>query len=92
MGPLVYAIQQVFPNYAARWLGDSMGWRLGLATLAQSCTHVVIGMSLLLYSPQQQLIAVDANPAADETLKPFKETEAPAQGDPASWPLLVLQG
>ncbi|KAH8705785.1 Alpha/Beta hydrolase protein [Talaromyces proteolyticus] len=90
MGPLAYGVMQVFPNYTTPWLGNGMIRRLGLTTLLQSCTLAFMGMSFDL--PREELIALDANPAADETLKQFQAINAPAQGDPASRPILVIQG
>jgi pimeloyl-ACP methyl ester carboxylesterase len=90
IGPLVRGIERVFLNYTAPWLGDGIRRRLGLANLAQSCTLAFMGLSFDL--TREQLIAPDANPAADETLKQFQLINAPAQGDRASRPLLVIQG
>ncbi|EED12065.1 conserved hypothetical protein [Talaromyces stipitatus ATCC 10500] len=90
MGPLAYGVMQAFPNYTAPWLGEAMRRRISLTALAQSCTLAFMGMSFDL--TREELIAPDANPAADETLKQFQSINAPAQGDSASRPLLVIHG
>lgn len=90
MGPLAYGVMQAFPNYTAPWLGEAMRRRISLTALAQSCTLAFMGMSFDL--TREELIAPDANPAADETLKQFQSINAPAQGDSASRPLLVIYG
>lgn len=90
MGMLAYGVRQVFPNYTAPWIGEAMNRRISLATLAQSCTSAFMGMTFDL--TREELVASDANPAADETLKQFQEINAPAQGDAASRPLLLIQG
>ncbi|KAJ6091524.1 hypothetical protein N7467_003493 [Penicillium canescens] len=90
MGPLAYGVMQVFPNYTAPWLGEAMRRRLSLTALAQSCTLAFMGMSFDL--SREELITPDANVASDETLKQFQAINAPAQGDSASRPLLVIHG
>ncbi|KAH7142660.1 Alpha/Beta hydrolase protein [Dactylonectria estremocensis] len=90
MGMLTYGVMQAFPNYTAPWLGEAMNRRISLATLAQSCTLAFMGMSFDL--SREELIVSAENPAADETLKQFQAINAPAQGDSASRPLLVIHG
>lgn len=90
MGPLVYGVMQAFPNYTAPWLGEAMSRRLGLADVTQSCTLAFMGLSFDL--TRDELITPDANLEADETLKQFQVINAPAQGDSASRPLLIIHG
>ncbi|KAH6962001.1 Alpha/Beta hydrolase protein [Ilyonectria sp. MPI-CAGE-AT-0026] len=90
MGMLAYGVRQAFPNYTAPWIGEAMNRRISLATLAQSCTSAFMGMTFDL--TREELVASNANPAADETLKQFQAINAPAQGDSASRPLLLIQG
>lgn len=90
IGQLVYGIRQAFPNYTAPWIGDGIRKRLGLATLAQTCTFASMGLTLDLH--RDEIIAPDANLTADDTLKKFQAIHAPAQGDSASKPLLHIHG
>ncbi|SCO58613.1 uncharacterized protein FFMR_15769 [Fusarium fujikuroi] len=88
MGPLVYGVMQAFPNYKCPWLGEAMKQRLKLASLGQFCTMAFMGLSFDL--SREQLIMSSKNPKEDQTLKKFQAINAPAQGNSASRPLLVI--
>ncbi|SPJ79464.1 uncharacterized protein FTOL_07855 [Fusarium torulosum] len=90
LGMMVYGVMQAFPNYTAPWVGEGMSRRISLATLTQSCTMAFMGMSFDL--SREELIVLGGNPAADETLKQWQAINAPAQGDSASRPLLIIHG
>jgi pimeloyl-ACP methyl ester carboxylesterase len=90
MGAFAYGVMQAFPNYTAPWLGEAMQRRLDLANVGQYCTLAFMGMSFDL--KRDQITKPGVNPATDETLKKFQEINAPAQGDPASKPTLIIHG
>jgi pimeloyl-ACP methyl ester carboxylesterase len=90
LGMMSYGVMQAFPDYTPPWVGKAMKLRMSLATLTQSCTMAFMGMSFDL--SRDELITPGGNPAADKTLKKWQEINAPAQGDKASRPLLIIHG
>ncbi|PQE28477.1 prolyl aminopeptidase (secreted) protein [Rutstroemia sp. NJR-2017a BBW] len=90
MGHVLYGVMQAFPNYTAPWCGEGLRKRIGLATLGQMCTLAFGGLSLDL--PRDQLYLPGVSVKDDETLKEFQRIHAPAQGDLASRPMLVIHG
>ncbi|KAI6764189.1 hypothetical protein HG530_007978 [Fusarium avenaceum] len=90
LGMMSYGVMQAFPGYSPSWVGNAMKLRMKLATLTQSCTAAFMGMSFDL--SRDELITPGGNPATDKTLKKWQEINAPAQGDKASRPLLIIHG
>jgi pimeloyl-ACP methyl ester carboxylesterase len=89
-GHLIYGIMQAFPNYTASWRGEELGKRMELANLGQMCTLAFMGLSFDLQ--RDQLYLPGSSVEDDETLKEFQRIHAPAQGDRASRPMLVIHG
>lgn len=87
---IALAVQRVFPNYTFPWLGEGLRKRVELAKITQSCISSFLGFSLDL--PADQIWKPNVNPATDDLLKQFQLRNAPAQGDLASQPMLVVQG
>ncbi|KAF7944905.1 uncharacterized protein EAE97_005538 [Botrytis byssoidea] len=90
LGQLIYGLKATYPNYMTPLLADGMRKRLELADITQSCTLASMGLSLDL--PRDQYTVADVTPATDEFLKKFQDTNAPAQRDSASKPILIIQG
>jgi pimeloyl-ACP methyl ester carboxylesterase len=87
---LAVAVRRVFPQYNSPWLGDAMKKRIELSDIGQFCSDAFLGLSLDL--SLDELVAVDADVASDETLHQFQVLNAPAQGSCASQPMLIIQG
>ncbi|TGO15655.1 hypothetical protein BTUL_0037g00060 [Botrytis tulipae] len=77
LGQLIYGLKATYPNYTTPLLADGMRKRLELADITQSCTLASMGLSLDL--PRDQYTVAN-------------DTNAPAQGDSASKPILIIQG
>ncbi|TEY52544.1 hypothetical protein BOTCAL_0255g00090 [Botryotinia calthae] len=90
LGQLVYGIKATYPNYTSPLLAYGMKKRVELAYMMQSCTLSFIGLSLDL--PRDQFAVANGTSATDETFKKFQGMNAPAQGNPASRPILIIQG
>ncbi|APA10087.1 hypothetical protein SS1G_05612 [Sclerotinia sclerotiorum 1980 UF-70] len=90
LGQVVYGLKAFFPNYTSPWFAYEMRRRVELANMMQSCTFSFMGLSLDL--PRDQFAAANGTPATDELFKIFQDMNAPAQGDPASRPILIIQG
>ncbi|TGO55580.1 hypothetical protein BCON_0090g00240 [Botryotinia convoluta] len=90
VGQLIYGLKATFRNYTAPWLADEMKKRVKLADVLQSCTLSFMGLSLDL--PRDHYVSANETPATDELFKKFQDMNAPAQGDPASRPILIIQG
>ncbi|EAW20397.1 alpha/beta hydrolase family protein [Aspergillus fischeri NRRL 181] len=88
--PSVYfALRAVFPNYTATWLSDVARKRIELGEHAQLCaTALPAVMQGLNFS--QVITKVD--PSGLAPIKEFQDMNAPAQGDKAARPLLVISG
>ena len=82
-------VQAVFPDYKAPVLSAEMRQRIELARIGQYCDTALSGLTQDL--PLEKLIS-GGDIAADTTLKAFQKLNAPAQGDSASKPLLLIQG
>ncbi|TGO24541.1 hypothetical protein BPAE_0100g00090 [Botrytis paeoniae] len=90
IGQLIYGLKAIFPDYTAPFLADEMRKRVELADIMQSCTFAFMGLSLDLR--RDQYAVTNGTPATDELLKKFQYMNAPAQGDSASRPILIIQG
>lgn len=84
------AIQRVFPNYTAPFLASTMRNRIKLAELGQFCDIPLSGLTNDL--SLEDLVAPEADFSKDKIFQEFQRLNAPAQGDSASKPLLVIQG
>jgi pimeloyl-ACP methyl ester carboxylesterase len=89
-GHLIYGVMQAFPNYTAPWCGEDLRKRIELARLGQMCTLAFMGLTFDL--TRDQLYLPGANVKDDKILKEFQRIHAPAQGDRASRPMLVIHG
>ncbi|TGO70712.1 hypothetical protein BELL_0679g00030 [Botrytis elliptica] len=90
LGQMVYGIKAVFPDYTSPWVANEMKKRIEMANLMELCTLSFMGLSLDL--PRDQYAVKNETPATDELFKKFQDMNAPAQGDPASRPILIIQG
>ncbi|TGO43824.1 hypothetical protein BCON_0829g00010 [Botryotinia convoluta] len=90
VGQIIYGLKAIYPNYTSSWLAYSMQKRVELASVMQLCTSAFMGLSLDL--PRDQYSVVNGTPATDELFKKFQDTNAAAQGDPASKPIMIIQG
>lgn len=82
-------IRRAFPEYDAPLFTDIVKARAPLADIGEFCVFTISGLSLDL---TWQQVFVDINRTDDAILKKFQDVHAPAQGAPASKPLLVIQG
>ena len=87
---LAVAVQRVFPQYTPAWLGDDMKKRIQLSDIGQFCSDAFLGLSLDL--SLEELVVPSVDVASDTVLQQFQRLNAPAQGDCASQPMLVIQG
>lgn len=88
--PSVYfALRAVFPNYTAPWLSDVAQERIGLGERAQLCATALPAV-LQGLDPSQIITKVNRTGLAP--IKKFQDLNAPAQGDKATRPLLVISG
>ena len=90
LGQVIYGLKAIFPNYTSPFLAYGMNKRVELANIMQSCTLAFMGLSLDL--PRDQFVVANGTPANDELFKKFQDMNAPAQGDRASKPILIIQG
>ncbi|KAL4788735.1 Alpha/Beta hydrolase protein [Aspergillus venezuelensis] len=86
---LVLGVQALFPNYTAPFLAEPMRQRLELAKIGQYCDVAISGLVADL-SINELIGNITATDVA--VLQRFQELNAPAQGDSASKPLLLIQG
>ncbi|KAL4917531.1 hypothetical protein BDW62DRAFT_218059 [Aspergillus aurantiobrunneus] len=86
---LVFGVQTLFPNYTAPFLAESMRQRMQLARKGQYCDVALSGIVADL-SVNDLIGNFTATDAA--VLQRFQEINAPAQGDTATKPLLLIQG
>ncbi|KAL4880671.1 hypothetical protein BJY04DRAFT_208046 [Aspergillus karnatakaensis] len=82
-------IKAVFPEYTFPLLSDIMKSRIELAQIAQLCDTSISGLTLGL-RPHE--LFANINNTSDPLMEEFQKLNAPAQGDSASRPLLVVQG
>ncbi|KAJ8118476.1 hypothetical protein OPT61_g565 [Boeremia exigua] len=88
--PSVYfALKAVYPNYTAPFLSNLAKKRFELGKIAQLCAAALPAVVGDL-RPAEVIGSLDED--ALSVVKAFQETNAPAQGDRASRPLLVIQG
>ncbi|KAF2629490.1 alpha/beta-hydrolase [Macroventuria anomochaeta] len=86
---IYFALRAVYPNYTAPFLSTLAKKRFELGELAQLCAAALpavvsdLGLAEIITSLDEDALSV---------VKEFQELNAPAQGDKASRPLLVIQG
>ncbi|KAF4775297.1 hypothetical protein HER10_EVM0008950 [Colletotrichum scovillei] len=84
----VLGIKATFPDYDAPAISAKLKNRIDLAKVGQLCDNAISGLTVDL-----RLDALSNRTAASDTrLKEFQELNAPAQGDRASKPLLLVLG
>ncbi|KAK7440882.1 hypothetical protein CaCOL14_001949 [Colletotrichum acutatum] len=84
----VLGIKATFPDYDAPIISAKLKNRIELAKVGQLCDNAISGLTVDL-----RLDALSNRTAASDTrLKEFQELNAPAQGDRASKPLLLVLG
>ena len=88
IGSVVLGIQAVFPHYTAPFLAKTMRKRIQLAKLGQDCD---VSMSGLVSDLSISDIVGDITSTDIKVFQGFQKINAPAQGDKASKPLLLIQ-
>lgn len=88
IGSVVLGVQSVLPNYTAPFLGNTMRQRIEFAKIGQYCNTAFSGLASNL-SMADLIGNINATDVA--ALQEFQKINAPAQGDKASKPLLLIQ-
>lgn len=88
IGSVVLGVQSVLPNYTAPFLGNTMRQRIELANIGQLCNTALSGLASNL-SMTDLIGKISATDVI--ALQGFQKINAPAQGDKASKPLLLIQ-
>lgn len=84
----VLGVKSTFPDYEAPVISQTMKTRIELAKIGQFCDAAISGLtSDLGFNALSNFTA-----ESDTILKQFQELNAPAQGDSASKPLLLILG
>ncbi|KAJ3954476.1 hypothetical protein N0V92_009022 [Colletotrichum tropicale] len=84
----VLGIKATFPDYDAPVISQAMKTRIELAKIGQFCDAAISGLTSDLGFGALS----NATAESDTILKQFQELNAPAQGDSASKPLLLILG
>ncbi|KAL4918119.1 Alpha/Beta hydrolase protein [Aspergillus aurantiobrunneus] len=88
--PSVYfALRAVFPNYTATWLSNMAQGRIKLGNHAQLCASA---LPVVLQGLNTSQVMTKVDPSGLAPIKEFQDMNAPAQGDKAARPLLVISG
>lgn len=87
--PTIMFLRRAFPEYDAPLIKEVVKDRVHLADLGQLCQAA---SSALAFDLTLDQVFVDLERTDDPLMKKFQDLHAPAQGDPASRPLLVIQG
>ncbi|KAL0933896.1 uncharacterized protein CTRU02_210695 [Colletotrichum truncatum] len=81
-------IKATFPDYSAPILSDKMKQRIELAQIGQLCDNAISGLAWDLRLDAFSNVTIQS----DKRLQDFQKLNAPAQGDRASKPLLLILG
>ncbi|KAF4434271.1 hypothetical protein CGCF415_v009266 [Colletotrichum fructicola] len=84
----VLGVKATFPDYEAPVISQTMRTRIELAKIGQFCDAAISGLTSDLGFDALSNFTAES----DTILKQFQELNAPAQGDSASKPLLLILG
>lgn len=88
---LLTGIKAAYPEYQMPWAADALQNMLHFTNITQSCAVAITTLATNLRI--EQIIAPGAaTPMNDDILKQWTQQHAAAQGDPASMPMLLIQG
>ncbi|THW59224.1 alpha/beta-hydrolase [Aureobasidium pullulans] len=88
---LLTGIKAAYPEYQMPWAADALQNMLHFTNITQSCAVAITTLATNLRI-EQIMAPGAATPMNDDILKQWTQQHAAAQGDPASMPMLLIQG